>query len=317
MVMTRQRWAVIGRSSTRDLGALGGLGVAWLAISTASWAGVLSLSLINQVVLFGIAVVVPLSVGGRSWWWGVAAAGALTSYMAPTGSAVAGVAIAPFAIAAVAAVLVHLTAAGPLLRWGFSAAAEVLAPAYAVVAAGALAQSRLEIAPFDLYEPIIELTAVHYMFAGSAALALARATLTGAVGGWRNVAVGAVVLTGLAPPIVAAGFVTGSPVPQIGGAVLMTLGVWLTAVGQLHAVAGGLRLPLRGWAAKASTGLLAISGLAVWVPMVLAVAWAAGEYWQVPALSIRDMARTHGLANAFTFCFCGLLARHLDRHADL
>ncbi len=42
--------------------------------------------------------------------------------------------------------------------------------------------------------------------------------------------------------------------------------------------------------------------------MVLAVAWAAGQHWHVPALSIPDMARTHGIANALAFVLCGLLA---------
>lgn len=45
--------------------------------------------------------------------------------------------------------------------------------------------------------------------------------------------------------------------------------------------------------------------------MGLAVAWAAAHYWDVPAMSVPDMARTHGLANAFGFVLCGLLARRL------
>ena len=53
---------------------------------------------------------------------------------------------------------------------------------------------------------------------------------------------------------------------------------------------------------------------------LLAVAWAAGQHWNVPVLSIDDMARTHGLANALAVVQCGLLARHLsspvDRTAD-
>ncbi len=55
--------------------------------------------------------------------------------------------------------------------------------------------------------------------------------------------------------------------------------------------------------------LLAISGLAIWVPMVLAVAWAAGQHWDVPVLSIDDMVQAHGVPNALAFVLCGLLAR--------
>jgi hypothetical protein len=54
--------------------------------------------------------------------------------------------------------------------------------------------------------------------------------------------------------------------------------------------------------------LLVVSGLAPWIPMGLAVAWAASNYWDVPALSIPDMARTHGVVNV-VFVVAGLLAR--------
>jgi hypothetical protein len=113
-----------------------------------------------------------------------------------------------------------------------------------------------------------------------------------------------VVLTAAAPPVVAAGFVTGAAAPQVGGAVLMALGVGATAAAELiEAVAAAAgREPGRAL-------LLAVSGLAVWAPMALAVAWAAGQHWAVPALSVPDMARTHGLANALAFTVCGLVAR--------
>jgi hypothetical protein len=304
--------SVAGRMPVPSLAAVGCLGGAWLAVSAASWIGLLTLTLINQVVLFGVAVVLPLALGGRPWWWGGAATGGLVSYLLPIGSVAAGLAVAPFAVAVAATVLAGASAAGPPRRWGLADAAAVLAGIYAVVSVGALVQSRLEIELLDLHEPIIELTSVHYMFAGSAALVLARATLTGADGGWRRIAIGAVGLTAAAPPIVATGFVTGSAVPQVGGAVLMTLGVWLTAAGHLRTVGTRLDAPVLGQGELASTGLLALSGLAIWVPMVLAVAWAAGQYWRVPALSVEDMARTHGVTNAFAFCLCGLLARRLD-----
>jgi hypothetical protein len=50
--------------------------------------------------------------------------------------------------------------------------------------------------------------------------------------------------------------------------------------------------------------------------MVLAVAWALGQHWDVPALSIPDMVRTHGVANAFAFVICGLLGRRLLGEGD-
>jgi hypothetical protein len=115
----------------------------------------------------------------------------------------------------------------------------------------------------------------------------------------------ALALTVGVPPIVAIGFVTGAALPQVGGAVLLTIGVWLTAGLELARAA-------RGRLAVAPRVLLAVSGVAVWAPMVLAVAWAAGQHWAIPILSIPDMARTHGMANAFGFIGAGLLALRLE-----
>jgi hypothetical protein len=56
--------------------------------------------------------------------------------------------------------------------------------------------------------------------------------------------------------------------------------------------------------------LLAVSGLAVWVPMVLAVAWAAGQHGDVPHVAVADMVPLHGMPNAVGFTAGGLVARH-------
>ena len=263
----------------------------------------ISLSLIDQVVLLGIAVVLPLCLGDP-WWWGGAAGAALLSFLGPAGPY--GLLTLPFLLVAVATSMRAVRAAGPISTWTLGCAVDVLAPLYAVVAAGALAQSRFGLQLLDLREPIIELTSVHYMFAGSAALVLAGRTLSGAARPWRQVAIGAVLLTAVAPPVVAVGFLTSMAAPQVGGAVIMTLGVWATATLQLRHVRIFRRYPVEAV-------LLGVSGVAIWVPMVLAVAWAAGQHWDVPFLSVPDMARTHGLANAFAFTLCGLVARHLGR----
>ncbi len=134
------------------------------------------------------------------------------------------------------------------------------------------------------------------------ALAIGTAVQVGTV---RDVPRHAVELlaTASAPPIVAVGFVLAHPLPQVGGAVLMSAGVLLIAALQLRDAAGG-----RGVADGRRRVLLALSGLAPWVPMVLAVAWASSLYWDVPALSVPDMARTHGVMNV-VFVVAGLLAR--------
>lgn len=268
------------------------------------------LSLVDAVVLLGVAVVLPLALGGRWWWWTGAVAGLAVALLLDTGP-VAAVLVMPWVAASGATMVVAMRRAGPWADWRLEDGVAVLASAYAVVAAGALSASRLGASPFGVTEPIVALTAVHYTYAGSGALVLAGlagAAPVGAAGrsGRSRTGEAAVVLTGAAPPVVALGFLVGHPLPQIGGAVLMTIGVWLTASLQLASAA-------RGDVDGATRVLLSVSGLAVWVPMVLAVAWAAGQHVDVPALSIPAMARTHGVANALGFTLCGLAGHRLAR----
>jgi hypothetical protein len=263
------------------------------------------LSLIDLLVLLGVAVVLPLALGGRPLWWRAAALAVLVGFLMPTGPA--GAFVAPLLVVAAARLFERIREVGAPSRWRIGETVHVVSAAYALVAACALTLSRSGVAVFGIYEPIVELTAVHYMFAGSAALVLAGATLRDTGGGSRRPSQLAVVFTSAAPPIVALGFVSGAALPQVGGAVLMTLGVWLTASLQLRTVISRR--------ASEATVLLAISGLAIWVPMILAVAWAAGQHWPVPMLSIPDMERTHGVANALAFSLCGLLGRHREAAA--
>ena len=104
--------------------------------------------------------------------------------------------------------------------------------------------------------------------------------------------------TVLAPPIVAAGFTTRAGIPQVGGAVLMTIGVWCTGLLEL----GGARALQR----PAARVRLTASGLAIWAPMVLAVA--AGEHWDVPALSIRCRPRRGGRRRARRWASVAMIA---------
>jgi uncharacterized protein (UPF0548 family) len=271
-------------STRAGWGALVGAGGAWLAVSTGAAAGLVPLSLVDLAVLLGIGLVLPLALGGPARRWLLAGTCALVALCLPDGPAAA-LLVLPFAAAAA------LPTGAPLL-----------AQVYAVVAAVALVQSRMGVEVLGIREPIVELTAVHYTYAGAAALVLAMEARAAAPAAWRATGGAAVVLTAAAPPVVAAGFLADAALPQVGGAVLMTLGVWATA--SLH-----LREAVAGDVTAARRALLAVSGLAVWAPMVLAVAWAAGRHWDVPALSIPAMARTHGLANALGFVVCGLVAR--------
>ena len=260
------------------------------------WAG---LSLIDLVVVLGVVVVLPLALGGSWWAWAAAGTAAAVSLPQDRGTGAAALVI-PWVVVAASRVVHVVRRAGPLLFWARADVVDALAALYACVAAGALLQSRLGVRLFGIREPIVELTAVHYVYAGCAALVLAAA----AEG--RRTAEAAVACTAIAPPVVAVGFATSAALAQVGGAALMTLGVWLTAGLQLREVG-------RAGAARGVRVLLGVSGMAIWGPMVLAVAWAAGQHWDVPALSISDMVRLHGLPNALAFTLAGLTARWLDR----
>jgi hypothetical protein len=286
------------RASTAQL-AVGVAGVGALAVGAS--AGAVDLSLVDVVMLLGVAVVLPLALPGR-WIWTAAAVSAGVALALPIGAAAAMGALPWILAAGLAAATLWRSrpAHGSVLDL-----APVLAAAYAGVAGGALAASRLGVVAFDIHEPIVELTVVHYTYAGAAALVLAARAFAWSAG-WsagrrRWVATAGLVLTAGAPPGVALGFVTHQAAPPVGGAVALTLGGWCVAAIELR-IAADRRGPI------ASRVLLAVSGVAIWIPMVLAVAWAAGQHWDVPALSIPAMAQNHGLPNALAFVLGGLLA---------
>lgn len=268
-------------------------------------------ALIDGIVLLGVAVVLPLALGHARRWAFVAVAVA-ASIVLPTGPIAAACVAVWFVVAlwCLADAVRHAIAAGPapsveptiVARLAAPAVAHLAAPAFGCVAAVAFASSHGGVSLFGIGEPIVELTAVHFTYAGVGAVALA-----GVVARTHHIAgTAAVALTVSAPPVVALGFLVEHPVPQVGGAVLMTVGVYLVA---------GLQLVDVRSAHGAARPLLVVSSLAPWVPMALAVAWATSLYADVPALSIPDMVRTHGTMNA-VFVVAGLFARTLQGALD-
>jgi hypothetical protein len=265
------------------------------------------LSLIDLAVLAGIAVVVPVALR-RAWlpWLAVAGAAAV-AFRQDRGSAAAVLLAVPWVLLAAGTLLALVRAAGPVRSWTVRSLPPLLSAGYLLAASAWLVISRAGGQPTGISEPIVELTAVHFTYIGVGAITLAAAAEAGARGRRAHqVGVVAVVLTAGVPPLVAVGFVTGWALPQVMGAVLLTIGVWCTAGLELQRSIGAR-------VGRLTRALLLVSGLAVWVPMVLAVAWAAGEHWDVPALSIPDMVRTHGAVNAICFIGAGLLAMRLER----
>jgi hypothetical protein len=172
---------------------------------------------------------------------------------------------------------------------------------FSLTAALALVVSRMEWVLFGIEEPIVKLTALHFTFAGAGTLALAARAVEARPVRTRR---WAGVLLMLAPPFTAVGFLTKLAFFQVGGAVLMTVGVLSVAVFFVEEAQGRA-----GWVRR----LLFASAASPWVAMVLAVSWAANQYWpQVPALTVPDMVPTHGALNAFGFVLTGHLAWWLD-----
>jgi hypothetical protein len=161
---------------------------------------------------------------------------------------------------------------------------------YLVISAVWLVMFQADVRPMDLPEEIIELTAVHFLFAGFAApimAAQAARWLRALPGRWDRLAAYAGMVVVLAMVLVAAG-ITGSALLEMEGSVLMAFALIAIAAGTTLIA---WRLPVLPRA------LLIISSAAVWISMVLAVQYAIGQYLVIGGLSVRDMARTHGVLN--------------------
>jgi YndJ-like protein len=162
-----------------------------------------------------------------------------------------------------------------------------------------LVASRLGMRPMGIQEPIGLLTAMHFHFAGFATATIGAASLRSAGERaeykrlrWLILAVAVL------PVVVAAGFVI-SPVLKMGAAVLFSASVALFAI------------VLRGQGRKAEDPtarlLLQIAAGAIFAGMLLSGAYAVADYLGSDALTIPEMARTHGILNAVGFCLAGLL----------
>lgn len=261
--------------------------------------------MIDLAVIAGVALVLPACLGHRNRWWiaAVAVAGAAAAEPG-TLSAVALAIVWP--AVGITVVVGDAWRAGPLLFWSRGDVVRLVAGGYGLVAATWFVLSCAQVSPLGIHEPIVELTAVHFTYVGVGALTLADTALTRARSRWeRRLGAVGLGLTAGAPLVVATGFTTGWAALQIGGAVLMSLGVFATAALQLRAAT-------RPGPVLTRTAL-AVSGLAVWAPMVLAVAWATAQHVDAPALSTADMVPAHGAVNALAFIGAGLVARALER----
>jgi hypothetical protein len=169
-----------------------------------------------------------------------------------------------------------------------------------------LVASRWGMRPIGIQEPIGLLTAVHFHFAGFATALIGAATLRfaerDAPRGWLR---RLVLMVAALPVVVAAGFVI-SPVLKMGAAVLFSASV------------AGLAVAVRAYGRKAHDGaariFLQVAAGAIFMGMVLSAAYATAAYAGSDALTIPEMARTHGILNAVGFCLAGLLGWLVENH---
>jgi len=287
----------------------------WAGLATAWAIGVGPLSLIDLLLCLALLVVVPMALPlvlgdlseSRAFtaFEPAAAAAGVAALLAQPGVIAGILASAWLVLTAVTAL--RGVALSPVMRPSpLVALASQASVVFLLVGGAWLVASRLGWRPLGFSSEIVELTSVHFHYAGMASsLLAARALATLEAGPGEGVragrmAVGAIVV---GPPIVAAGF-TFSPALQVTGAVLITLGLitlaWLTLVRVVP------KLPRGPW-----RPLLAVSAIAVMLPMLLAVDWALGQHLDIPSLSIPRMAAIHGSLNSIAFSGGGVLGWRL------
>ncbi len=173
--------------------------------------------------------------------------------------------------------------------------------AYLSVGAAWLVVARAGLRPLGFSHEIVELTGVHFHYAGFAATLMAALT----IGALRNrrrlgrlaVAAGMLIVAGV--PITAAGITTGSGALTIMGPVLLATGV-LTVAALMALAIPSTAGPIARW-------FLWISAAGVVVPMLLGVDYAVGRVLPIAALDLQAMALIHGDLNALAFSLAGLI----------
>ena len=156
--------------------------------------------------------------------------------------------------------------------------------------------SRLGVNPLGFSDDIVLLTAVHFHFAGFAAL-----TILGMIGRfaegmlYRLTAWGAI--TGI--PFLALG-ITFSPSLECAAALLLAASL-VSAAG----ITGFVVLP--SVTERGAKALLAVSAASVAAAMAFAGIYALGKYTGRNWLEIPEMAKVHGFINALGFSLCGLV----------
>jgi len=273
------------------------------------------LTLVDLLLLLAPVVIVPLGlrlVPLRRRWANrmlrlaglvqpVGAAAAVVAFLVPPGWTAGVIALGwlvPCAIASLAG-LVELF---ETRSWRPVQLVSAAALAYLSVGAAWLVASRAGVR-LGFSPAIVELTGVHFHYAGFAATllaALALHTLRDAGQTARRVATTAALMVVVGTPITAVGITTRSAAATIAGPVLLAGGILSIAGITAVLIAPTLENAAARW-------LLRLSAAGVLLPMLLGVDYAVSRVFAVPALDLRWMAAIHGDLNALAFTLPGLL----------
>jgi hypothetical protein len=155
------------------------------------------------------------------------------------------------------------------------------------------------------FDPVIvQLTAIHFHYAGFALVVLAAKAAEATPGLLANASI-TIVVVGV--PAVAAGISFRSIALQWWATLWLAGGCALVSALPFSA-ATTVRTP-------AARTLLAVSAASLLAGMGLAVAYAAGRQYDYAGLDIPTMIRTHGLIQSLGFAFCGLMGWRLTTMA--
>ncbi len=222
------------------------------------------------------------------------------SFLLPRGTPAALLAVGWLAVCAVASIagLVELLEARSLRPTHLLSAAGL---GFLSVGAAWLVASRAGIT-LGFSREIVELTAVHFHYAGFAATlmsALALKALRDRSLRMRLLTAASGLLVIFGTPLTAAGIATSNPVLTVVGPILLATGLLTNAALTALVIAPGLQAPSARW-------LLTISSAAVVIPMLLGVDYAAARVLPLPALDLQTMALVHGDLNAVLYALVGL-----------
>jgi hypothetical protein len=256
--------------------------------------------IIHGALIFGMVVVVPMAkvlsdrLFGRSRvpTWTLVASGVLASasFFVDKGSLSAGL-CNPWVITCTVLGLDKVGNPRTLV----ARLVYLLPHAYLVFGGAWLVISRYGARPLDFPSVIVELTAVHFHFAGFVApviIAMARNHQVRA----RGPLLVALILSLVASPLTAIGFVYSATIGAV-GAVTFMLGLFLWSVITVVVVVPSLRGSER-WLMLVAAGSVLVS---MTLAAIYSIGVAAGESW----IEIPTMARTHGVLNAIGFSLCG------------